>query len=277
MPKKIRRNRFRKNQRRAWVRRLMLSLKLGGLMAGLLAFSALFMMGYAAVTHSEYFRTQAIEVNGTSRLAREEVLSQAQLRPGDNLLAVNLHLTRKRLLAHPWIAAAQVWREIPETLRIDIREHEALAVIDLGRRFILNSEGRIFKEFEARERLDLPLVTGVDYTAIALGDDALSPALDAVLTILRACRGNAGGLSFEAVEKLHFDAEMGIIVTERATQREIKLGLAPYDAKFARLAQLHRRLDQSGQWDAVRAIDLNHPDRVVVRLGAPPSPAKARS
>ena len=274
MPKKMRRNRFRKDHRRLWARRLVLTLKMGGLMIGLLAFSALFMMGYAAVTQSDYFRTQAIEVNGAVRLSREAILDQAQLRPGDNLLAVNLQHTRKRLLAHPWIAAARVWREIPETLRIDIREHEAVAVVDLGRRFILDHEGRIFKEFDAEERLGLPLVSGIDYTAIALGDDTLSPALEAVLTVLRVSRNRAGRLPLEAIERLHFDAEMGITLTESAAKREIKLGVSDFETKFARLDQLRQRLDQSGQWDAVRAIDLNHPDRIVVRLEALPVPAK---
>jgi cell division protein FtsQ len=276
-PKKLRRNRFRKDHRRLWGRRLMLALKLGGLMSVLLAFSALFMMGYAAVTQSEYFRTQAIEINGNIRLPRDVILSQAQLRPGDNLLAVNLQHTRKRLLAHPWIATARVTREIPEKLRLDIREHDALAVIDLGRRFILNSEGRIFKEFETEERLALPLVSGIDYTDIALGDDTLSPALAALLAVLRVSRTNGGSLPFEAIERIRFDAEMGITLIDRSGTREIRLGLAQYETKYARLDQLHRHLAQSGQWDAVRTVDLNHPDRVVVRLEAPPVPAKKRS
>jgi cell division protein FtsQ len=268
-PKKVRRNRFRKNDRRSWGRHLMLALKLGGLMSVLLAFSALFMMGYAAVTQSEYFRTQAIEVSGNVRLAREEILIQAQLRPGDNLLAVNLQHTRKRLLAHPWISAARVTREIPEKLRIEIQEHEALAVIDLGRRFVLNRQGRIFKEFEIEERLSLPLVSGIDYTDIALGDDNLSPALTALLAFLRVSHTNTDSLPFKAIERVVFDAEVGITAIERTTKREVRLGLSQYAVKYARLDQLYRHLDQSGQWDAVRAVDLNHPDRVVVRLEAP--------
>ena len=140
--KPIRKNRYKKNRRQARQRllgRLMVGFRLMMLIVAILGFSALFMVGYAAVTHSNYFRTESIEVHGLSRLSEAAVLAQAGIRPGDNLLAVNLALVRKRLLAHPWIAAARVSREIPGTLRIDVTEHQALAVLDLGRQFLINS------------------------------------------------------------------------------------------------------------------------------------------
>ena len=84
----------------------MVGLKLIALIAVLMGFSALFMVGYAAVTRTDYFRTEAIKVSGASRLTESAILTQAKIHKGDNLLAINLGLVRKRLLAHPWVATA---------------------------------------------------------------------------------------------------------------------------------------------------------------------------
>jgi cell division protein FtsQ len=223
------------------------------------------------VTSADYFRTQAIKVSGNHRLSGETILAQAQLRPGENLLAINLHLVRHRLLAHPWIAEARVVREIPETLIIEVVERQALAVIDLGRRFLLDADGRVFKKYESDDRLELPVVNGIDYTDISLGNDQLGPALKAIVAVLS---GNSKALEQNGVAKVHYDAEMGITLTERNTARQIKLGLDRFDEKFVRLEQLHRHLGSSGRWEAVKAIDLNHPDRVVAKIEAAAPPSK---
>ena len=271
---KTRKNRFKKNKRqsrRRFIGHLMLSFKLGGLMALLLVFSALFVMGYAAVTHSDYFRTQSVEISGLSRLTREVIMVQAGLRPGDNLLAVNLHLVRKRLLSHPWIAQARVERVIPGTLNIEVKEHEALAVVDLGRKFLINTHGRLFKEYEDEEALNLPLVTGIAYADISLGDDALSPALDTVLKVLRASRAPGSALAYSDIARVRFDAQMGILLTDRRRRLMVKLGFDHFKEKYSRLTELWPYLKNNQAWSGFKTIDLNNPDRVVVQLGTGPN------
>jgi cell division protein FtsQ len=268
---KTRRNRFKKDTRQRYERlwRHMLTVgKFCGLLVLLLSFSAMFVAGYAAVISSDYFRTQNIEIKGRQRLTHEQVLTQAGLREGDNLLAVNLHLVRKKLLTHPWVSHAQVSREIPGTITVKIQEYQPLAVIDLGQRFLMNVHGRIFKEFGSEDSFNLPLVTGISYADISLGEDPLSPALESVLQVLRNCQDSNGALPVERVERVHFDPEMGLSITQREDQRLIKLGFDHYETKFIRLKRLLRHLQRSGQWQASKEIDLNNPDRVVVQLQA---------
>lgn len=271
---RMRKNRYKKKRRQSRGRlmaRLLLSFKLGGLMALLLAISALFVMGYAAVTRSDYFRTQAVEISGQSRLSREAIMAQAGLHPGENLLAVNLHLVRKRLLSQPWIARAQVERQIPGTLNIQVKEHQPLAVVDLGRKFLINTHGRIFKEYEDEEAMDLPLVTGIAYADISLGGDNLSPALDTVLKVLEASQAPGSALPYRHIARVRFDAQMGILLTERGTRRTVKLGFDHFREKYSRLTQLWPYLKNNKAWSGFRTIDLNNPDRVVVQLGTGPN------
>lgn len=268
-PKKTRKNRYKKKPRAKegrMLQRLVMGLKLFALVLLLLTVSALFMAGYAAVTQSEYFRTERIDVTGQSRLTKDELISQTGIAPGANLLAVNLSLVRKRLLAHPWISGARVAREIPATLRIHVTEHQAVAVVDLGRKFLLNAQGRIFKEYSDHDPTDLPLVSGIDYADISLGDDALGPALTAVLEALEISRKGKGALPYAAVERLHYDPELGISLRDRRNGADIRLGLGDYQKKYDRLETLVSRLSRDSRWQSFISIDLNNPDRAVVRF-----------
>ena len=248
------------------VGRLVAGVKLISLILIMLAASALFMVGYAAVTQTNYFSTHAIEIQGQSRLSENEILEQAGIKRGDNLLAINLRVVRKRLLAHPWISKARVAREIPETIRIVVSEHKPLAVVDLGRKFLINRQGRIFKENGQKDPKGLPLVTGIAYADISLGDDALTPAMQTVVEVLQRSQKKESILPYVEIRKLHMDAQMGITLNVWKQERKIKLGISRFEYKFQRLKKLLPHLKYNNKWEGFHAIDVNNPDRIVVQL-----------
>lgn len=266
--KPIRKNRYKKDprkRRKKILGRLAVGFKLFAVVALMMGFSALFMAGYAAVTRTDYFRADAIKVKGLSRLGKDIVLAQAGIRKGDNLLALNLSLVRKRLLAHPWIAAAFVAREIPGTIRIEITENQALAVLDLGRKFLINTHGRIFKEYNPDDPRDLPLVTGMAYWDISLGDDALSPVMAAVVEVLRLSRTRESAIAYAQIRQVHVDPELGVSLRVWEDQRLIKLGCANFEDKYRRIGKLLPYLKHSPRWRGFESIDANNPDRIVVQ------------
>jgi cell division protein FtsQ len=270
--KPIRKNRFKKKPRQTrqkLVGRLLVGLKLMALVTVILGFSALFMVGYAAVTRIDYFRTEAIDVRGLSRLSDSTVLTQAKIQRGDNLLAINLALVRKRLLAHPWIAAVRVSREIPATISIDITEHKALAVLDLGRKFLINTGGRIFKEHGPDDPQNLPVVTGVAYADISLGNDELTPAMTAVVEVLQISRSGNGTVPYDQILEVSVDRKMGVALTAWDDRRRIKFGFGQFESKFKRVGQLLPHLKNNPQWQGFVTIDVNNPDRIVVQSGSP--------
>ncbi len=274
---KHRKNRYKTNTaltKRWSMPRLAVALKLGGLIVVLLAVSALFMAGYAAVTQSDYFRIEAIEVHGNQRLSAAAVIKQAILMPGENVLAVNLPLTRKRLLAHPWIASASVEREIPGTLHLNIEEHQPLAVVDLGRKFLINDRGRIFKELTDDDPGQLPVITGIAYPDISLGEDALGPAMQAVLVVLKTSRRQKDPSEYGNLAGIHYDAELGLSLTTREDQRTINLGKDRFKEKYTCLGKLLPYLNGDKQWREFKTIDLSNPDRIVVGFGHNPDAQK---
>ena len=264
-----RKNRFKrrkKQKRRRLMGRILVGAKMISLVAVLLAASAAFMVGYAAVTQSAYFSTRSILVEGQSRLPEGDVLKQADIKSGENLLAINLKVVRKRLLAHPWISSASVAREIPGTIRITISEHRPLAILDLGRKFIINQKGRIFKEQAKKDPQALPLVTGIAYADISLGDDRLTPAMQVLLEVLALSKVNRSILPYDQIRKLYMDAEMGVTLGVWENERRIKLGSSRFEYKYRQLEKLLPHLEYNSKWKGFQMIDLTNPDRIVVRL-----------
>lgn len=269
----MRRNRFKSNRRRQpgnWKRRLFACLALTALMLGLLGMSVLCVASYAAVIQAKYFQTQTVTISGQQRLTEAQVLRQAGIRLGDNLLALNLGVVRQRLLEHPWILRAQVSREIPDTLVIRIEEHVPLARVDLGRKFFIDTEGRIFKEAAENEAGDLPLIQGLGFGDIRIGEEMLSPALEAVVAALRICRSTDSPMAYGDIAKVLLDKELGVSLIVRPDQRRIKLGFDDYEAKFERFKQLRDFLAENENWRNFQAADLNNPDRIVVQLAGGP-------
>jgi cell division protein FtsQ len=250
-------------RRQALLRRGVFGLKLCAGAAFVVLVSFFFIFVHDVFVQSDYFKAKGIQVEGGQRLTAREIMRQAGVREGINVLSVNLSAARRQLLAHPWIAEAEVQRDIPSGLRIRIREHAPAAVVDLGRRFLLNDQGELFKEWETSDAVDLPVVSGfkvsdaraVDRPGAArlLPLSALAPALPPE---------PARSRPLDAV--MQVDRELGITVVAFDPGKSIRLGYDDYPAKYHLLADLLTFFKaQPGAVDFDR-IDLTDVHRVIV-------------
>lgn len=271
------------HRRRAWLRRLAAAVWLAAGAATVVFVSLVFVFVHDVFTQSEHFQARRIEVEGGQRLSPPAVLAQAGVPSGVNVLSVNLAAARKRLLAHPWIAEAEIQREIPAALRIRIQEHVGAAVVDVGRKFLLNPQGELFKEWEATDPADLPTVSGlaladlraVDRSAAAGGltlFDADAPAaplpasrpMDAVLQVLTLGRDPAGVLPTRELREVRVDRELGLTLVAYAENRTIRLGFNDYPAKYHLLQQVLAFFRAQTDVADFERIDLTDINRVIV-------------
>lgn len=261
--KKTRRNRYKKRPKTgkpgAGAKRLLTGVGLG---LGLAALSFLLVLGYALLTQTDYYRAKRLPVSGNQRLGAAEVLTQAGLAPGVQILGLNLGVVRERLLAHPWIADVRLAREIPDTLRVTVREHRPLAVMDMGmgRRYLLNGKGRLFKSWDATDPADLPVVTGLAYRDLPMEGRAGSEPFRAVLTLLTGT-GAWDDLSLAHIEA---DPELGLTLVVADSDQQIRMGYGNYPDKLKRLAALEKRLRAGNYMHDFASIDVSDLERIVV-------------
>jgi cell division protein FtsQ len=268
---KKRRNRYKKSKRQSsgvFLKRLTLALKCIGMLALLLAASMMFVLTYATITTSDYFNAKIVDVRGNHRISRPEILAQAGFEAGDNILALNLRLIRKRLISHPWINTAQVSRQIPHTIIIRVEEHHPLAALDLGQRLLINEHGRIFKEYTAGDPDHLPVITGIDYTDLSLENQPITEPMETIIHVLQLSRKGESVLPYNGIARLHVDKETGVTLTMREKERLIKLGFGQFAKKNQKIRQLLEYLENKPQWQDICALDAHNPDRIVVTPGS---------
>lgn len=271
-------------RRRVWLGRLAGVLWALTVSAGVVFVSFFFVFVHDLLTQSEHFKARQVHIEGGQRLDARTLAAVAGVRPGVNVLSVNLTAARKRLLAHPWIAEAEVRREIPATLSIRIREHVPAAVVEMGKKFLLNTNGEIFKEWEPADPGGLPVVSGLKASDLRLADRSeaassrglpglraaappTSPPsrpMDAVMQVL-ARAGEAGSvLPTREIRTIRVDRELGITVVAFDQAKSIRLGYDDYAPKLRLFADLLAFLKTQPAMTDFERIDLTDANRVIV-------------
>jgi cell division protein FtsQ len=270
-------------KRRRWLARLTTVAWIVAGAAATVFTSLFFVFVYDVLTQSDHFRARQIHIEGGQRVATRTLGEIAGVQPNINLLKVNLSAVRRRLLAHPWIAEAAVRWDIPSQLHIRVREHEPLATVAMGSKFLLNTEGAIFKEWEESDPPDLPVIHGLHVSDLRLADrsgtaaplawawgqwstPAAGPSrpMASVLELLSLATATECALPLGQIRKIQVDRELGLTVLADGEAQTIRLGYDAYDAKLRLLADLMSFIKTQPGLTGFERIDLTDTNRVIV-------------
>lgn len=274
--KRIRRNYYKNSaakRRNKIIQRLIFCIKTTAVVTALLVVSFLFIFSYDFITQCDYFSADRLVVTGENRLSEKLVLQQAQIKKGINIFSLNLSKARKRLLAHSWIVEAEVSRELPSGINIRIQEHKPLAILDLGRKFIINTSGEIFKEMAASDPDHLPIISGLQFSDINLRGKPLSIPFKAVMNVMELGQKSESVLPYKQLKLIQVDREMGLTIYAFDRIKAIKIGYNNYPDKYAKLKNILLYLKKRRGFSHIESIDLNNLNRIVVNPMKRESPA----
>lgn len=126
---------------------------------GLVAISVGLLAGYRWMTTLNYFSIKDVQVAGLNRMSREDLLAQAEVSPGMNLLAVNMESVESQLTRNPWIESASVTRVLPDTLKIRVVERDPSYLVQYEDKLCYaDGEGRIIDTVRPGKFVSLPQV-----------------------------------------------------------------------------------------------------------------------
>ncbi len=233
------------------------------------AMSIIFIFGYDLLTQCNYFRANSISVDGTNRLSKNQIIKHIGIDAGINIFSINLSATRKRLLAHPWIADAEVRRELPDEINISIKEHKPLAIIDLGRKFLINNHGEIFKELAPSDPGNLPVIIGLEFSdldvsGLDVSGKFRSTPFNAVIDVLQLGQKEESIIPNRLLKVIRVDREIGITLYAFNGIKAIKVGYNNYPDKYERLKNVLFYMEKGDMFLDFDTIDLNNLDRIVV-------------
>ena len=187
-------------------------------------------LGYRFVTTSDRFAIDSIEVHGTDRLTPDAVRGALPVATGENLITADLDAAKRALRDEPWIATADVRRQLPSTLIVEIREHTPAVVVsfpvDKGEQlYLADAAGHPFKRASDTERSDLPLITGLSRADLRRDPEATAHRVTSALDVLRQWH-TADRLP---IRELRYDLHGGISLIARSPEvgSSANLALAP--------------------------------------------------
>ena len=246
------------------IRRITSCFKIMATVSLVTSMSIIFIFGYDFLTQCDYFRANSIIVKGTNRLSENQIINYVSINDGTNIFSVNLSATRKKLLAHPWIDDAEVRRELPDGINIRIKEHKPLAIIDVGRKFLINDHGVIFKELAASDLADLPIVIGLEFSDLDVSGKFRNIPFNAVMDVLRLGRKEGSIIPNRLLKAIRVDREIGITLYAFNGIKAIKLGYNNYPDKYEKLKNVLFYMEKGHSFLDFDTIDLNNLDRIVV-------------
>ena len=209
------------------------------------------------------FRVQRVEIRGTRYLAPYEALVQSGITRTSNVFD-EFEPWRARLLRHPMVVAADVERELPNTIKVSITEAEPVALARTPALAPVDARARALPIDPATVDLDLPLLTRIAKPdANGFFKDRATRDAIAVLNLLRHKDARLYSWISEAAPV----GNQGLLLNLREP-----LGaqaLVPADARALRLRELEVTLSDlsaRGELSQMKRIDARFRDQIVVSL-----------
>ncbi len=231
-----------------------------------------FYAGASVVARAHVLQVDRVIVHGNSRLGNDEVLAALDGLRGENIVWTDLDMWRRRLLATPWIRAAELRRSLPSTVDVTIAERQPVGIGRLnGEMYLVDDHGVVIDQYGPRYAdLDLPIIDGLGAAPSETGlmaDETRAEAAARVISALAAKPSIAKRLSQIDVSDTH-----NIAVILNGDHAVIRLGddqFLPRLQSYLELAPaLHERVAE------IDYVDLRFDDRIYVRpVGKPPRAA----
>lgn len=210
------------------------------------------------VRDHDYFRLRSIRIAcDEPRVEPRTVAELAGLYDGVRLWDIDPARIAGSLGDQSWVRSAEVSRRFPWHVSVEVsRRRAAAATVAEGEVYLVDDDGVLFREFAAAPIADLPYLTGWDEAPVQAERAARLRSLLAVEDVA-AARG-------VAVSELHIDVDGTVWLYGATAKAAVRLGpAASAEAAFDRLAVALNELGPLA--DRARLIDVDYPDRIVVR------------
>ncbi len=177
------------------------------------------LVGVGLVSYAQqhpYFAATDILVSTDGRLTPDELRQWAGVRPGMNILTLDVQAVEQRLRQHPWVSTAAVTREFPQRLSLTVRERRPIARIRRPEAAYLDEHGASFVAL-ASDAPDLPYVSGLERVSLD------SPTVRTVLAGVHSCLALIQDWPL-SLSEIHWDDRRGYTLFLSDRQIVIRLG-----------------------------------------------------
>jgi cell division septal protein FtsQ len=239
------------------------------------------------------FAIQETDIQTDGVISVEQLRRWSGIKPGENLLALDLARVKRDLELVPLIQTVSVERVLPRTLRVRVTEREPVAQINVPRPreggglelivFLLDAGGSVMLPLDPRQRAvpvhqageQLPLISGLNASELQPGRRVQSPQVSAALQLIDKFDHSpmAGFVDLKRVDVA--SAEVLVVTTGQGS--EITFSVHDLDRQLRRWREIHEaglRMNKT-----VATLDLavaNNIPATWAEGAAPPPPRSSK-
>jgi cell division protein FtsQ len=259
--RRFRRSHVKPARRRSNWRRILLPLARYALLAAFALYATY--AGASVVANAHALQVNRIVVHGNERLSKDDVLAAIAGLKGENIVWTDLDLWRRRLLATPWVRAAELRRSLPSTVDVAIAERQPMGIARLsGEMYLVDDNGIVIDQYGARYAdLDLPIIDGLGSAPSENGlmtDEARAGLAARVIAAVAAKPAIAKRLSQIDVSDTH---DVSVILN--GDEAVVRLGEDQFLQRLQSYLDLAPALRE--RVADIDYVDLRFDDRVYVR------------
>jgi cell division protein FtsQ len=207
-----------------------------------------------------------IEITGTHRFSRSQILEMAHLDTRTNLLALKPALVEHALMTHPWIAKAELSRHWPNHITVHLTERIPLALVQLEDLYYIDKTGSLFKPSSPSDPHDFPVITGLTREQFPAGQSSPSMVVSQTLDLLQFLQDNTGPLKSNLVAEINVDPERGFTLYISGLKTAFFLGSTNLPEKIKNLTKVWPFLVQRGYLARAGRINLENPQHLLLSL-----------
>ena len=214
----------------------------------------------------ELFDVVNIQTTGNRILSDQDIFQIANVRIDTSINSINLSEIQDRLEENPFIKAAAVSREFPNTLNILISERVPICYINHSNLFLIDAEGIILPLPGKPLGINLPVISGFEHDSLIYYPGYYVPnkhVLD-VVNIIHSTLLSTPNL-YSEISEIHCWKDGSCILYTIKSGTPIFLGTRDLSDQLNILAHFQNRLQGKRNLSDYQYLDLRWAKQIVAR------------
>jgi cell division protein FtsQ len=218
----------------------------------------------ARVLHSGLFRLDSVALKGNRYLLDSQVMAIAGIERGACGLGLDTEKIRSRLTKHPRIKSASVRRLLWKKLYITIEERMPVALVEADRLLEIDEERVVFEPVHSALLPDLPVITGLSYRKIVLGDTLEGEGIEHAMALVEKLRDPEVNL-FDQISEIHVESNGDLVLVAVQSGTPILVGSEPVTRKKLQAFKV-AWADMQRKDLRPASMDLRFKDQIVAKV-----------
>jgi len=247
--------------KRTFKQQFKLFITISALLTLLLGFGFSAKQIYNRLCQCDFFQITTVKINGNRMTSKEQIAALSRVDIHSNLLAINVAQVQSLLESHPWIATAEVIRDWPNRLLIQVKEKKPVALLNRETGlFYLDSRGQIIAAAGPSQEIDFPVITGFENFPFNTTPSSQIPeSFYDVIDLLKLADRNNPILPQQNISEVHIVDREELILYLLDRPFPIYLGTdGKISTRYYRLVKVLRDLYKTREFSKVSYIRLDY-------------------